>query len=134
MLIATLSFFEIVLSLDNAVALTSITEGLSAEDRKKALDLGMVLSYVFRIGLLFCATWIIKYWQLKLVAAAYLFYLVFTYFLNLSSEEEDCKPKTSLTSAIVSVILTDLAFSLDSISAAVAKERSLFSNYCWLWN
>ena len=120
LLIATLSFFEIVLSLDNAVALTSITEDLGAEDRKKALDLGMVLSYVFRIGLLFCATWIIKYWQLKLVAAAYLFYLVFTYFLNLSSEEEDYKPKTSLMSAIVSVILTDLAFSLDSISAAVA--------------
>lgn len=119
LLIVTLSFFEITLSLDNAVALTSITEGLDAQDRKKALDLGMVLSYVFRIGLLFCATWIIHYWQLKLVAAAYLFYLVFKYFLSTVSEEE-FKPKNSLMSAIVAVVLTDLAFSLDSISAAVA--------------
>ena len=119
LLIVTLSFFEITLSLDNAVALTSITEGLNSQDRKTALDLGMILSYLFRIGLLFCATWIIRYWQLKLVAAAYLFYLVFTYFLNSASEEE-LKPKTSLISAITAVVLTDLAFSLDSISAAVA--------------
>lgn len=119
LLIVTLSFFEITLSLDNAVALTSITEGLDSKDRKIALDIGMILSYVFRIGLLFCATWIIRYWQLKLVAAAYLFYLVFTYFLNLSSDEE-LKPKTSLMSAIAAVVFTDLAFSLDSISAAVA--------------
>ena len=119
LLIITLSFFEITLSLDNAVALTSITEGLEARERKIALDIGMILSYVFRIGLLFCATWIIHYWQLKLVAAAYLFYLVFNYFLSMSSEEE-LKPKNSLMAAIVSVVLTDLAFSLDSISAAVA--------------
>ena len=113
------NLFEITLSLDNAVALTSITEGLNSKDRKIALDIGMILSYIFRIGLLFCATWIIRYWQLKLVAAAYLFYLVFTYFLNLSSEEQ-LKPKTSLMSAIAAVVFTDLAFSLDSISAAVA--------------
>lgn len=94
LLIVTLSFFEITLSLDNAVALTSITEKLNTKDRKIALDIGMILSYVFRIGLLFCATWIIRYWQLKLVAAAYLFYLVFTYLLNLSSEEE-YKPESS---------------------------------------
>jgi YkoY family integral membrane protein len=119
LLIVTLSFFEITLSLDNAVALTSITEGLDSKDRKIALNIGMILSYVFRIGLLFCATWIIRYWQLKLVAAAYLFYLVFTYFLNLSSDEE-LKPKNSLMSAISAVVFTDLAFSLDSISAAVA--------------
>lgn len=119
LLIVTLSFFEITLSLDNAVALTVITEGLDSQDRNFALNIGMILSYVFRIGLLFCATWIIRYWQLKLVAAAYLFYLVFNYFLSLSSEE-DLKPKTSLLSAITAVLFTDLAFSLDSISAAVA--------------
>lgn len=119
LLIVTLSFFEISLSFDNAVALSSITEGLNTKDRKIALNIGMILSYVFRIGLLFCATWIIRYWQLKLVAAAYLFYLVFNYFLSLSSEE-DLKPKTSLLSAITAVLFTDLAFSLDSISAAVA--------------
>lgn len=119
LLIVTLSFFEVILSLDNAVALTSITEGLNSKDRKIALDIGMMLSYLFRIGLLFCATWIIRYWQLKLVAAAYLFYLVFNYFLNLSSED-NLKPKNNLVSAIAAVIFTDLAFSLDSISAAVA--------------
>lgn len=79
----------------------------------------MVLSYILRIGLLFCATWIIRYWQFKLVAAAYLFYLVFNYFANLSSEEET-QIKDSLIPAIIAVSSTDLAFSLDSISAAVS--------------
>ncbi|MGF1540736.1 MAG: hypothetical protein ACFCU5_09845 [Pleurocapsa sp.] len=119
LLIVILSCFEITLSLDNAVALSSITEGLDSKDRKIALDIGMILSYIFRIGLLFFATWIIHYWQLKLVAAAYLFYLVFNYFLNLASDEKT-NPKNSLLSAITAVVLTDLAFSLDSISAAVA--------------
>ena len=119
LLIITLSFFEIILSLDNAVALSSITEGLNNEDKKFVLDLGMLLSYFFRIGLIFCATWIIRYWQLKFLAAVYLLYLVFDYFWDLSSEKE-LKNKTSLMSAIIAVVFTDLAFSLDSVSAAVA--------------
>ena len=118
LLIITLSFFEIILSLDNAVALSSITEGLNNKDKKFVLDLGMFLSYLFRIALIFCATWIIRYWQLKLLAAVYLLYLVFDYFWDLSSEKE-IKNKTSLVSAIVAVVFTDLAFSLDSVSAAV---------------
>lgn len=125
LLIITLSFFEIILSLDNAVALSSITEGLNDEDKKMVLDLGMVLSYVFRIGLIFCATWIIRYWQLKLLAVAYLFYLVFDYFWDLSSDKE-LKTKTNLASAIVAVVFTDLAFSLDSVSAAVGISDRFF--------
>ena len=119
LLIITLSFFEITLSLDNAVALTSITEGLVTENRDRALNIGIALSYIFRIGLLFGATWVIHYWQLKLVAAVYLFYLVFNHFLSFSSESK-LQPKSSLNSAIFAVVMTDLAFSLDSISAAVA--------------
>lgn len=118
LLVITLSFFEIILSLDNAVALSSITQGLNNKDKKFVLDLGMFLSYFLRIVLIFCATWIIRYWQLKLLAAIYLLYLVFDYFLDLSSEKE-FKNKMSLMSAIVAVIFTDLAFSLDSVSAAV---------------
>ena len=66
-------------------------------------------SYISRIRLLFCATYILRCWQLKLVAAAYLFYLVFTYFLNLSSEKE-LQLKISLISGIIVVFLTYLAF------------------------
>lgn len=36
LLIITLSFLEIILSLDNAVALASITNGLQEEERKTA--------------------------------------------------------------------------------------------------
>ncbi|MGK7899471.1 MAG: hypothetical protein AB4372_39115 [Xenococcus sp. (in: cyanobacteria)] len=125
LLILTLSFLEIILSLDNAIALSSITERLNTEDKKFVLDLGMILSYLFRIVLIFFATWIIQYWQLKLLAVAYLFYLVFDYFLGLSSEGE-LKAKPSLISAIVAVVITDLAFSLDSISAAVGMSDRFF--------
>ena len=118
LLIITLSFFEIILSLDNAVALSSIVDGLEAEDKKVALNIGMLLSYVFRIVLIFAAGLIIKYWQLKLVAAAYLVYLVYGYFSG--GEEEDSEAaKSTLLGAIVSVTITDLAFSFDSVSTAV---------------
>lgn len=129
LLIVTLSFFEIILSLDNAVALSSIVEELNSEDKKFVLDLGMILSYLFRIVLLFFASWIIKYWQLKLLAVFYLFYLVFDYFWGLSSEDE-LKPRPSLVSAIVAVVMTDLAFSLDSVSAAVGMSDRFLVIVC----
>lgn len=118
LLIITLSFFEIILSLDNAVALSSITEELEIQHQNVVLNLGILFSYLFRIGLIFCATWIVRYWQLKLIAALYLFYLVGDYLYDFAPEDSKSK-KHTLLSAIIAVVFTDLAFSLDSISAAV---------------
>ncbi|MFH7024551.1 MAG: TerC family protein [Heteroscytonema crispum UTEX LB 1556] len=123
-----LVLLEAVLSADNAIALAAIAQGL--EDKKlerQALNLGLVVAYVLRISLLLTATWVQKFWQFELLGAAYLLWLVFQHF---TSEEEDTNghhhhgPRfNSLWEVIPVIALTDLAFSLDSVTTAIAVSQ-----------
>jgi YkoY family integral membrane protein len=114
---------EAVLSADNAIALASIAKTL--EDKRmqrKALNIGLILAFVLRIALIIAATWIIQFWQFELIGALYLLWLVFNYFT--SKEEEENLPRgksySSLWQVIPLIAMTDLAFSLDSVTAAIA--------------
>ncbi|MFB2769571.1 TerC family protein [Pelatocladus sp. BLCC-F211] len=121
-----LMFLEAVLSADNAIALAAIAQGL--EDKKlenQALNIGLVFAYVLRITLLLTATWVQQFWQFELLGAAYLLWLVFQHF---TSEEDDEHhhhgPRfSSLWQAIPVIALTDLAFSLDSVTTAIAVSQ-----------
>jgi YkoY family integral membrane protein len=116
---------EAVLSADNAIALAALTQGMHDEKlQKRALNIGLVLAYVLRAILILTATWVIRYWQFELAGALYLLWLVFQYFT--SDEDEDGihhhhAPRfTSLWQAIPMLAITDLAFSLDSVTTAIA--------------
>jgi len=121
-----LVFLEAVLSADNAIALAAIAQGL--EDKKRegqALNIGLVFAYILRITLLLTATWVQKFWQFELLGAGYLLWLVFQHF---SSQEDDSNhhhgPRfNSLWQAIPVIALTDLAFSLDSVTTAIAVSQ-----------
>jgi YkoY family integral membrane protein len=121
-----LVFLEAVLSADNAIALAAIAQGL--EDKKlegQALNIGLVFAYVLRIALLLTATWVQKFWQFELLGAGYLLWLVFQHFS--SQEDEDNHhhgPRfKSLWQAIPVLAFTDLAFSLDSVTTAIAVSQ-----------
>ena len=121
-----LVFLEAVLSADNAIALAAIAQGL--EDKKRegqALNIGLVFAYILRITLLLTATWVQKFWQFELLGAGYLLWSVFQHF---SSQEDDSNhhhgPRfNSLWQAIPVIALTDLAFSLDSVTTAIAVSQ-----------
>jgi YkoY family integral membrane protein len=114
---------EAVLSADNAIALASIAQGLEDGKRQRqALNIGLVFAYVLRIGLILTATWVIRYWQFELLGAVYLLWLVFRYF---TSPEEDGQHShgirfKSLWEAVPLIAVTDLAFSLDSVTTSIA--------------
>ncbi len=121
-----LVMLEAVLSADNAIALAAIAQGL--EDKKlerQALNLGLVVAYVLRITLLLTATWVQNFWQFELLGAAYLLWLVFQHFT--AQEDESNQPHeprfTSLLQVIPVIALTDLAFSLDSVTTAIAVSQ-----------
>jgi len=121
-----LIFLEAVLSADNAIALAAIAQGLEDKElERKALNFGLVAAYVLRITLLLTATWVQKYWQFELIGAAYLLWLVFQHFT--SEEDEDNQhhgPRfSSLWKAIPVIAFTDLAFSLDSVTTAIAVSQ-----------
>lgn len=121
---------EAVLSADNAIALAAIAQGLEdSTQQRRALNLGLAVAYVLRITLILTATWVVQYWQFELLGAAYLLWLVYQYFSSDDGENhEHHGPRfSSLWRAIPVIAITDMAFSLDSVTTAIA-----ISDQTWL--
>jgi YkoY family integral membrane protein len=121
-LIVILAGLEAVLSADNAIALAALVQGIEDEKlQRQALNLGMVAAFVMRMGLIFTATWVVNYWQFELLGAGYLLWLCFQYFLSDEAEGQHHGPRfTTIWQAIPLIAVTDLAFSLDSVTTAIA--------------
>lgn len=123
-LLLILVVLEAVLSADNAIALAAIAKSLEEPKlQKQALNIGLIGAYILRVILILAATWVVKYWQFELLGAIYLLWLVFSYFF--SGEEEETTDKhslgfKSLWQIIPTIAITDLAFSLDSVTSAIA--------------
>ncbi|NJK34247.1 MAG: hypothetical protein HC919_04450 [Oscillatoriales cyanobacterium SM2_2_1] len=119
-----LVMLESILSADNAVALASLVRSLpDPEQEKWALRYGLVGAFVLRILLIFAATWIIQYWQFELAGALYLLWLSGKFFWENAQEHDADHPvrmADRLWKVIALISFTDLAFSLDSVTAAVA--------------
>ncbi len=123
LVILVLIALEAVLSADNAIALAALVKGLEGPElQRRALNLGLVAAFVMRMALIFAATWVIKFWQFELLGAGYLLWLAIEYFRSNDSENEQHHgPRfASLWQAIPVIAVTDLAFSLDSVTTAIA--------------
>lgn len=132
LLLPVLVALEAVLSADNAIALAAIAKGLNSPTmQRNALNLGLAVAYLLRVTLILTATWVINFWQFELLGALYLLWLVYQYFT--SDDEDNAEhhhhgPRfASLWQAIPVIAVTDLAFSLDSVTTAIA-----ISSETWL--
>jgi YkoY family integral membrane protein len=128
-LLLILVALESVLSADNAIALASIAQGLpEPKIQRQALNFGLLAAFILRIALIFTATWVIHFWQFELLGALYLLWLVFQYFISSEGENnERSGPKySSLWQAIPIIAMTDLAFSLDSVTTAIAVSSEIW--------
>ncbi|MBW4580545.1 MAG: DUF475 domain-containing protein [Tildeniella nuda ZEHNDER 1965/U140] len=119
---------EAVLSADNAIALAALAQGLhDSVLQRRALNIGLVLAYILRITLILTATWVVRFWQFELAGALYLLWLVFQYFTSKPDQEDENQhhgPRfSSLWQAIPMIGITDLAFSLDSVTTAIAVSQ-----------
>lgn len=123
-LLMILIALEAVLSADNAIALAAIAQGLKdPKQQTYALNIGLLAAYVLRITLILTATWVVKYWQFELLGAAYLLWLVFNYFTSDKDDDQQHHHHLnfkSLWQTIPMIAVTDLAFSLDSVTTAIA--------------
>ena len=119
---------ELVLSADNAVALASITKNLNNIDlQRKALNIGIFIALLLRILVILTAQFFLNFWPVKLIGGIYLISLSISKFLSLNNNDSDNninenseKSNISLFKVILLLSVTDLAFSIDSITAAVA--------------
>lgn len=121
-----LVFLEAVLSADNAIALAAISQGLeNSKQQRQALNVGLIIAYVLRMLLILTATWVTKFWQFQVLGGAYLLWLVFQYFTSNDDEENQHHgPRfSSVWQAVPMIAFTDLAFSLDSVTTAIAVSK-----------
>ncbi len=124
LILLVLILLEAVLSADNAIALAAIAKSIQdPQKQRQALDIGLIGAYILRIALILAATWVIKYWQFELLGAMYLLWLVLNYFFFSDEDNTDENRSLGLKSlwqVIPTIAITDLAFSLDSVTSAIA--------------
>lgn len=125
---------EGLLSADNALVLAVIAKHLPEEQKKKAINYGIIMAFVFRFGALFAISFIANVWQIQAIGAAYLLYLGLKHVIKAKFGKknekirEDVKEKAAGKSYWVTVgkiALADIAFAIDSILAAVALALGL---------
>ncbi len=124
-----LVFLEGILSLDNALVLALMVKHLPPQAQRRALTWGIWGAVGFRFLALFFLTTILRFTWIKILGAAYLFFIAIK---GLASDEEDpvddgVDRRFALWRTILLVEIVDIAFSADSILAAV----SLTQNY-WI--
>jgi YkoY family integral membrane protein len=126
--IATLAVLEGILSVDNALVLAILVRTLPKHQQKKALAYGIVGAFAFRLIALLLAAYLMRLVIFKLIGGGYLLYLAMKHMFFFHKEEAH-QPRVSVASnfwkTVLFVELTDIAFSIDSITTAVAMTNKL---------
>lgn len=125
---------EGLLSADNALVLAIIAKHLPEEQKKRAINYGIIMAFAFRFVALFAISFIANVWQIQAIGAAYLLYLGLKHVIKarFGKENKDIHKEDEKESAgkgfwptVGKIALADLAFAIDSILAAVALALGL---------
>lgn len=142
-LIGTLVIMEGLLSADNALVLAVMVKHLPEKQRKKALFYGLLGAYAFRFLAIGIGVYLIEFWWVKVLGAAYLAWLAIKYFIDKrkasgqeddNEEEEKALEKSGIFirlfgnfwGTVVSVEIMDIAFSIDSVLAAFGISQEVW--------
>jgi YkoY family integral membrane protein len=144
--IGVLVFLEGLLSADNALVLAIMVRHLPKKERRRVLRWGIWGAIGFRFIAVLMSSVLLKFWICKLVGGLYLLYLAISHFVWRGDGDSDrsaleAGPATlnarlvsrSFWKIVASVTLADIAFSIDSILAAVAMGNSFPSRFGPNW-
>lgn len=129
LIVMTIAALEGLLSTDNALVLAVLVRGLPKEQHRKALLYGIGGAFVFRFLAILSAATLIRYWYLQLIGALYLTYLAVRHFALQASGAPKGRTVQGFWRTVLLVELTDIAFAIDSILAAVALTRNIWLVY-----
>jgi len=149
----TLTFLEIVLGVDNIIFISIASSKLPEEHQKKATNIGLLLAMVMRIILLFGISYLVAlkapFWTINLPwiyggisgQAVILFagglFLIYksTHEIHEKIEEPEHDKEevvshrgTTLSKAVVQIMLINIVFSFDSILTAIGMTNGLSDN------
>ncbi|MBD7912208.1 MULTISPECIES: TerC family protein [Clostridium] len=132
MMIFSLAILEGLLSSDNAIVLAIMVRHLPKKQQKKALFYGIWGAYIFRFIAIGVGTYLIKIWWVKLLAAFYLLKMTYAHFVKREDNEEVDESKVinkGFWATVASVEMMDIAFSIDSVSAAFGVSDEVWVLY-----
>lgn len=120
-LVLFLAFLEGILSIDNALVLALLARGLPEKQQKKALTYGLAGAVIFRLISLTIITSLVRWHWVKAVGGGYLIFIAIKHLIFPAATEEG-KPASrgDFWKVVLIIELTDIAFAVDSILAAVA--------------
>src|SRR5210317_1624405 len=124
----TLAILEGILSVDNSLVLAILVRTLPKEQQKKALMYGIGGAFFFRVVALVFAAHLMRFVAFKVIGGCYLVYLAMKHmFFFYKEDAHQSRPKVaaSFWKTVLIVELTDIAFSIDSITTAVAMSDKL---------
>ncbi len=146
----TLTFLEIILGIDNIVFISIAANKLPQKDQKRATNLGLLMAMLQRIILLFAVSFLIglkipfyyinaSWISIGISGQALILFFggIFLLYKSTSEihekvempdhDEDELKSKniTSLSKAIVQIVIIDFIFSIDSILTAVGMTNGI---------
>ena len=141
--LATLTFLEIILGVDNIIFISIVTNKLPEHQQAGTRTLGLAAALIFRIALLICITWIIGFtkplfsiFTTEISGRDLILGLGGIFLLAKSTSEihhkiegEDenasVKKKYGVLGIIIQIIVLDIIFSFDSILTAIGMTDHL---------
>jgi len=126
--IFTLAILEGILSVDNSLVLAILVRTLPKEQQKKALMYGIFGAFFFRVVALVFAAHLMRFVAFKIIGGGYLLYLAMKhmfFFYKEDAHQPTPKAAASFWKTVLIVEFTDIAFSIDSITTAVAMSDKL---------
>lgn len=134
LIILSLVLIECLLSVDNAIVLAAQTRVLpTLKEQEESLFYGIWGSYIFRFLVIGIGTYLIHFWEIKVIGSLYLMYLVYRFFSSKfghhAKKKRNDQPrlqKSHLTgrklfwSVVAQIEMMDIIFSIDSVLASLA--------------
>lgn len=146
----TLTAMETVLGIDNIIFIAILVAKVEPEKQAKLRNLGLILAFVIRIGLLFSLSWIMGLKDplfsvmdksfsgrdLIMLGGGLFLMAKATYEIHHKVEGDDAGPSTegssnlkkvyaNATSILVQILMLDIVFSLDSVITAVGMANQI---------
>ena len=120
---------DLVLAGDNAIIIGMVASQFDASQRKKIIFWGIGAAVVLRIIFTLITAYLLQIEGLRLIGGLLLLYIVYKLYTDVikqSSNEQKIKiDKSSLSKAIITVIIADVTMSLDNVLgvAGAAKDH-----------
>lgn len=120
--IAVLVFLEGLLSADNALVLALMVRHLPKPEQRRVLRYGIWGAIGFRFVAILLSAVLLKFWIFKVLGGGYLLYLAIKHFLHTEAGPASSTGgwDRSFWGTVAAITFADIAFSIDSILAAVA--------------